>query len=52
MNVANFAEGVAVGLVVGGGLVLYFRSSVSTILAGIENRLKNIEAAVTGRKVL
>jgi hypothetical protein len=51
MNVANFAEGVGVGLVIGGGLVLYFRSKVSEVLATIETRLKNIEGAVTGRKM-
>jgi len=51
MNVANFAGGVLVGIVVGGGLVLVFRSKVGVLLESIETRLKNIEAAVLGRKV-
>lgn len=50
MNVANLAEGIGIGLVAGGGLVLYFKSNVATVLNAIEMRLKNIEVAVIGKK--
>jgi nitrate reductase gamma subunit len=43
MHPGSIAIGFAAGLIAGGGLVLLFNKRI------IETRLKNIEAAITGR---